>query len=31
VLAVGECLLFSDGMADSVARASFTYSIPPER
>jgi uncharacterized protein (TIGR00369 family) len=31
VLAVGECLLFSDGMADPVARASFTYSIPPER
>jgi acyl-coenzyme A thioesterase PaaI-like protein len=30
VLAVGECLLFSDGMAAPVARASLTYSIPPK-
>lgn len=29
VLAVGECLIFSDGMAEPVARASLTYSIPP--
>ncbi len=29
VLAVGECLIFSDGMAEPVARASMTYSIPP--
>ena len=31
VLAVGECLLFSDGAAAPVARAALTYSIPPER
>lgn len=31
VLAVGECLLFSEGMDQPVARASMTYSIPPER
>ncbi len=31
VLAVGECLLFSEGMAAPVARASMTYSIPPAR
>lgn len=30
VLAVGECLMFSDGMAEPVARASMTYSIPPK-
>lgn len=29
VLAVGECLLFSDGVEGPVARASLTYSIPP--
>ncbi len=29
VLAVGEVLMFSDGMAEPVARASLTYSIPP--
>lgn len=31
VLAVGEVLMFSDGMAAPVARASLTYSIPPDR
>ncbi|MEJ6394640.1 PaaI family thioesterase [Gymnodinialimonas sp. 2305UL16-5] len=31
VLAVGECLIFSDGGAEPVARASMTYSIPPKR
>lgn len=31
VLAVGDCLLYSDGQGDPVARASMTYSIPPER
>lgn len=31
VLAVGECLLFSEGHEAPVARASLTYSIPPER
>ncbi|MGP1356132.1 PaaI family thioesterase [Roseicyclus sp.] len=31
VLAVGECLLFSEGVEAPVARASLTYSIPPER
>jgi uncharacterized protein (TIGR00369 family) len=31
VLAVGEVLLFSEGMSAPVARASLTYSIPPER
>lgn len=30
VLAVGDCLLFSDGLEPAVARASMTYSIPPE-
>jgi uncharacterized protein (TIGR00369 family) len=30
VLAVGDCLLFSDGGADPVARATLTYSIPPK-
>jgi len=29
VLAVGEVLIFSDGMDQAVARASLTYSIPP--
>lgn len=29
VLAVGEVLIFSDGVAPPVARASLTYSIPP--
>jgi uncharacterized protein (TIGR00369 family) len=29
VLAVGECLLFSEGVDAPVARASMTYSIPP--
>jgi len=31
VLAVGDCLIFSDGQEAPVARASMTYSIPPER
>ncbi len=31
VLAVGEVLVFSDGMTQPVARASLTYSIPPAR
>ncbi|MBV1902266.1 MAG: PaaI family thioesterase [Marinosulfonomonas sp.] len=31
VLAVGDVLIYSDGMADPVARASMTYSIPPKR
>jgi len=30
VLAVGEVLIFSDGVAEPVARASLTYSIPPK-
>lgn len=30
VLAVGECLIFSDGMDEPVARASMTYSMPPK-
>jgi acyl-coenzyme A thioesterase PaaI-like protein len=30
VLAVGDCLLYSQGQAAPVARASHTYSIPPE-
>ena len=30
-LAVGDVMLFSDGMAEPVARASLTYSIPPAR
>ncbi len=29
VLAVGDCLVRSEGMAAPVARASLTYSIPP--
>ena len=29
VLAVGDVLIFSDGMPEAVARASLTYSIPP--
>jgi uncharacterized protein (TIGR00369 family) len=29
-LAVGDVLVFSDGTAEPVARASLTYSIPPE-
>ncbi len=31
VLAVGEVLLYSEGMEAPVARASMTYSIPPKR
>ncbi len=31
ILAVGDALLFSDGQAAPVARASLTYSIPPVR
>ena len=31
VLVVGDALIYSDGLADPVARASMTYSIPPER
>ena len=31
VLAVGDVLLFSDGVTDPVARASLTYSLPPAR
>ena len=30
-LAVGDCLIHSEGGADPVARASLTYSIPPTR
>lgn len=30
VLAVGDCLIYSEGVADPVARASLTYSIPPK-
>ncbi len=30
VLAVGDCLIYSDGMDAPVARASLTYSIPPK-
>lgn len=29
VLAVGDVLMFSEGQAEPVARASMTYSIPP--
>lgn len=29
VLAVGDALMYSEGSADPVARASMTYSIPP--
>ena len=31
VLAVGEVLVFSDGVDAPVARASLTYSVPPKR
>ena len=31
VLAVGDVLIRSDGMAEPVARANMTYSIPPNR
>lgn len=31
VLAVGDVLIYSEGAPDPVARASMTYSIPPER
>ena len=31
VLAVGNVLIRSDGMAEPVARANMTYSIPPNR
>lgn len=31
VLAVGDCLIYSEGDARPVARASLTYSIPPAR
>ena len=30
-LAVGDCLLYSDGGSVPVARASMTYAIPPDR
>ena len=30
-LAVGDCLIFSEGAKAPVARASLTYSIPPRR
>jgi acyl-coenzyme A thioesterase PaaI-like protein len=30
-LAVGDVLVYSDGAPEPVARASFTYSIPPRR
>lgn len=30
-LAVGDCLIYSDGQEAPVARASMTYAIPPER
>lgn len=30
VLAVGDCMLYSEGMVEPVARASLTYSIPPK-
>lgn len=30
-LAVGDVMLFSEGMAEPVARASLTYSIPPAK
>lgn len=31
VLVVGEVLVYSDGVAEPVARASLTYSIPPKQ
>jgi acyl-coenzyme A thioesterase PaaI-like protein len=30
-LAVGDVMIWSEGTADAVARASLTYSIPPRR
>lgn len=30
VLAVGDCLIYSDGVDAPVARASLTYAIPPK-
>jgi acyl-coenzyme A thioesterase PaaI-like protein len=30
-LAVGDVMLFSEGMVEPVARAGLTYSIPPAR
>lgn len=30
-LSVGDALLYSEGLADPVARASMTYAIPPDR
>ena len=30
-LAVGDVLVFSEGLAEPVARASLTYAVPPER
>jgi len=30
-LAVGDCLLYSEGGSEPVARASMTYAIPPAR
>jgi uncharacterized protein (TIGR00369 family) len=30
-LAVGDCLIHSQGMPDPVARASMTYAIPPDK
>ncbi|PKQ11846.1 MAG: thioesterase [Alphaproteobacteria bacterium HGW-Alphaproteobacteria-1] len=30
VLAIGDVLIFSDGMVEPVARANLTYSIPPK-
>lgn len=30
VLAIGDVLIFSDGMTEPVARANLTYSIPPK-
>lgn len=31
VLAVGDVMVFSEGLADPVAHASLTYSIPPKK
>jgi acyl-coenzyme A thioesterase PaaI-like protein len=30
-LAVGDVLIYSEGMPEPVARAAMTYSIPPRR
>ena len=30
-LAVGECLIFSEGASEPAARCSMTYSIPPKQ